>query len=201
VNKMNKFNLATSVATAAMVLSAFVPSTFAATNVTVGGNGAFSYNGVTVKSVKKTVTMQSNTTVANTLVGANTSTGGNYSSFNTGGGNSVTSGAATTNVGVGVGGSSNMTTPSLCGCDLLNHDTNVTIAGNGAFLVNGVVVKNVNATVVSQNNTTLANTSFFTNTTTGGNNSSFNTGGGTGVSAGPATTNVGVVVTGSQNSQ
>ncbi len=197
---MNKIKLATSVASAAMVLSAFVPSAFAA-NSNIVGNGAFSWNTVVMNSNKMTVKTQSNTTVANTVVMANTSTGGNTSALNTGGGNVVTSGPATTNVGVGVGGSSNTIAPSMCGCANANGGSNANIVGNGAFSVNGVFVNKSNTSVVSQSNTTLADTGVFTNTTTGGNSSVLNTGGGSSVMSGPATTNVGVVVTGSQNSQ
>lgn len=77
-------------------------------DVTIQGNGPFSSNHVFLVDGNSNSVTQSNTTVAQTEIGASASTGGNSSSFNTGGDNSITTGAATNTVTVTVNGGSNM---------------------------------------------------------------------------------------------
>lgn len=76
-------------------------------DVTISGNGAFSSNHVVIVNGSSNSVEQSSTTVAETGVWASASTGGNSSSFNTGGSNTVTSGNATNEVAVQVSGGSN----------------------------------------------------------------------------------------------
>jgi len=77
------------------------------TNVTIADNGAMSTNTVHVKNSSSNSVTQGNITVVQTEVWTSANTGGNSSSFNTGGGNTITSGGATNEVGVEVGGSTN----------------------------------------------------------------------------------------------
>ncbi len=74
---------------------------------TISGNGAFSKNSVVLVNKNSKSTYQSNTTIANTNIVVGSNTGGNSSSFNVGGGSSITSGGTNSTVGVTVEGSSN----------------------------------------------------------------------------------------------
>lgn len=104
-----KQKLTTAAIAGSMLAATLLPSSaFAATNaVTITGTGAFSYNKVKVINVSSTSVTQSNSTTAVTGVSAGSNTGGNTSGFNVGGGNTITTGTASTGVNVNVGGSTN----------------------------------------------------------------------------------------------
>lgn len=181
-----------------MVTAIVAPSTFAATNtVKVTGGGAFSSSKAIVKNNTANVVVQANANIVNTFVGASANTGDNHSSFNTGGTNSITTGAATNTVGVNVTGGSNTNT-SPCGCDTNTND--VTVKGGGAFSSSKTVVINSSSNSVYQGNLTVVNTGVWTSANTGGNSSSFNTHGSDTITSGPASNTVGVIVGGSTNS-
>jgi hypothetical protein len=192
-----KSKLATAVASAAVILSTVVPATFASTNVSVNGNGAFSKNNVTVNNTSGTTITQSNSSTVITEVNSTANTGKNTSTFNTGGDNGISTGNATSNVNVTVGGSSNnATVNTTCGC---NNNTTVNVKNNGAFSSNGVKVTNNSSTNVLQQAWNYIVTGVASSANTGDNSSVFNTKGTNGIVTGNSHSNVTVNVTGSSN--
>lgn len=192
-----KQKLTTAAVLGSMMLSVVAPATFAVTTVKIQNNGAASTNKVKVKNKSTKNVSQSNTSSVTTLVSAKASTGGNTSSFNTGGSNSIKTGDATNLVAVSVTGGSNTNTGDECGCVAPTND--VTISDNGAASTNGVKVKNVNSSTVTQSNTTIVTTSVDTKASTGKNDSSFNTNGGGTIDSGDASNEIGVEVGGTTN--
>ena len=73
-----------------------------------GANGAFSNSGVNLTWLDTTILGQTNTTAVSTNTNVVNNTGNNSASFNTGGANGIITGGTTTNVGVTVGGSTNV---------------------------------------------------------------------------------------------
>lgn len=192
-----KQKITSAAALAAMMASVVAPASFAATTVDITNNGAFSKNKVGVKNLSYKSVKQKNTTVVNTGVSAKAKTGGNSSSFNTGGTNTITTGDATNTVLVSVTGGSNENSGEDCGCP--NPTTDVEISGNGAFSHNSVYVVNSSSSSVKQSNTTVVGTYVYTSASTGGNSSSFNTGGDSSIDTGDASNTVVVEVGGSTN--
>lgn len=185
------------IVTGAMMAAVVAPTSFAATNtVSITGGGAFSASKAKVVNKKTSVVAQGNITVANTNVKANSNTGGNKSSFNTGGSNSISTGKATTGVVVVVGGNTNTNTSS---CDCETGSNSVTLSGGGAFSYKSVVVVNSSNSVVLQGNASIVNTNVNANSNTGGNSNSFNTKGGNTTTTNNAETGVEVGVEGSTN--
>lgn len=81
-----------------------------ATMVNIGGNGAFSVNGVNMTNVSTLSVGQSSSTTVMNSIGSNANSGGNTSMFNTNGGSTVTSGPAHSDVTtVTTGGGNNLT--------------------------------------------------------------------------------------------
>jgi hypothetical protein len=193
-----KQKITSAIAIGAMMAAVVAPASFAATTVKVKNNGALSTNLVGVINLSKKSVKQKNSTVAITGVKSKANTGKNNSSFNTGGTSSITTGNARNNTTVTVGGSSNTNTGGECGC--VNPTTDVTVTGNGALSLNGVLVVNASSNSVYQSNSTVAVTGISTSSNTGGNNSSFNTGGNSSIDTGNAVNNVDVIVEGSTNS-
>jgi len=165
--------LTTAIATGTLLLSGLTP-VFAA-DVVVTGNGAWSSNNVNVSSNHEMEIIQKNMTDTVNTVISNALTGGNNASFNTGGNTSVTSGPATSTVGIVNEGSKNiLSVPSNCGCN--QQDTSVVVAGNGAGSHNYISANSNDEThLVQANNTHVTNTVYST-AATGGNTASFNTG-------------------------
>lgn len=195
-----KQKLTSAIVLGSMVAAVVAPASFAATNtVAISGTGAFSYNKIKVVNLSSTSVTQVNGTTAITGVNAGSNTGGNKSSFNVGGTNTVTSGTATTSVGVTVGGSTNTNTGSSCGCGANNSTNTAGISGTGAFSYNKIVVVNGSTNTVEQGNETVAVTQVNASSDTGGNSSSFNVGSGSSITSGTATTGVSVMVGGSSN--
>jgi hypothetical protein len=83
---------------AASLFAASALPAFAATTVTVRGNGAFSTNTVNVVKVKTKIVTQTNTAVFTNIVSTTSTSGGNSASFNTGGATTVISGDASSTV-------------------------------------------------------------------------------------------------------
>lgn len=193
-----KQKITSAAAIGVMMASVVAPASFAANTVTIKNNGAWSFNHVKVKNKASKVVVQANETVVETGVKAKASTGGNSSSFNTGGTNTTTTGKASNTVGISVTGGTNTNSGDDCGCP--NPTTDVTIQGNGAFSHNGVHVVNSSSNTVSQTNGTYVGTMVMTSSSTGGNSSSFNTGGGNSIDTGNASNTVVVEVGGSSNS-
>lgn len=194
-----KQKLTSAVVLGSMVAAVVAPASFAATNtVTVTGNGAFSITKAKVVNMKMSSVTQSNTTFVSTDVKTSANTGGNSSSFNTGGTNTVTSGDAGNTVTTTVTGGSN-TNSNPCGCADTNTNS-LTVSGNGAFSYTSGKIVNVSSNSVSQTNTTIVTTNVDASSSTGGNSSSFNTGGSSSVTSGNAGNMVNTTVTAGGNS-
>lgn len=160
-----------------------------ATNVTVKGNGAYSDNGVSVNNGNNVLLNQDNRANFNNRIDADSKTGGNDTSYNTGGDSVILTGNAKTNVKVGNLANANV-------AELGGHgnagSASVTVDGNGAFSTNGVALNNSSAVVLGQNNDARIRNNVDADAKTGGNDSQFNTGGFTGISTGNAKTKVAV---------
>lgn len=164
------------------------------TNVTVGGsdpdsgNGAFSGNNVNVTNDDETFLNQTNNANDNNNVTVNSTTGGNDSSFNTGGNSKVDTGSASDTVTVDNAANANVA--EIGGGDGSSDPSSVTIAGNGAFSGNKVNLNDGSIVVLDQNNSATINNNVKANAKTGDNQSQFNTGGNDSVDTGDATDNV-----------
>ena len=174
-----KVKLTTGLVTAAFVAGVIAPAgAFAATNVTVSGNGVDSTNKVKVKVVKKSKVKQSNTSNVTNAIGVSQNTGGNSANKNTGGDVTVTSGNATATVGVtNTTGGNYMAWDSNCGC--MMPDNTIDISGNGADSHNKVKIVNYDSTKISQTNSATIVNSISVSQTTGDNKANKNTGEGT----------------------
>lgn len=192
-----KAKLGSAIAIATIASSVMAPATFAATTTTINNNGPFSHNKVTVKTVKKTIVSQSNSSSIVTGIKVKSNTGGNTSSFNTGGSTSITTGDVTNTVAVSVGGSTNEASLPDCGCGSASTDS--TISDNGSFSHNTISVTNKDVTVVSQSNSSSVTTGVYSSSDTGHNDASFNTNGSNDITTGNVDTTVTVDVTGSSN--
>jgi hypothetical protein len=173
-----KIKLATGLVTASLLAATVAPAAFAATDITVSGNGAGSHNKVKVKNKNKTKVVQSNATAVVNLTGVFQNTGGNTANNNTGGGNvDVNSGNATSTVTNHTTTGGNVATVDPCGCP--TGDTLIDVSGNGADSTNKVKVKNTSTTTVRQTNETLVVNGTLVAQNTGGNHANNNTGDGT----------------------
>jgi hypothetical protein len=180
-----KVKLTSGFVTAALVAGVVAPAgAMAATNVTISGNGADSYNKVKVKNVKKTSVKQKNTANVSNTIGVNQNTGGNKANKNTGGDVTVTSGNATATVSVtNMTGGNYLAWDSECGCIT---DTTVDIKDNGADSVNKANIVNYSSTKVYQGNSATITNSIGVSQTTGDNSANKNTGGSVDVMSGDA---------------
>src|SRR5437660_1613211 len=131
--------ISTSMATGALVLGLVTPA-FASTQVTVGSNGAFSNNTANVTNTNVSSTTQTNNTYVSNTITTTSNTGGNNSSFNTGGNSGITTGQATSHVNVINLSGVNINANNSCGCQ--GGDTSAKIKGNGAFSKNTIGVTN-----------------------------------------------------------
>lgn len=190
-----KTKLATGLVTASLLAATVAPAAFAATDVTVSGNGAGSVNKVKVKNKNKTKVTQYNATAVVNLTGVFQNTGGNTANSNTGGGDvTVNSGKATSTVTNSTTTGGNDATINPCGCP--TGDTLIDVSDNGADSTNTVKVKNTNKTVVEQTNETLVVNGTLVAQNTGGNTANSNTGDGSvSVDSGDASSTVTNVVT------
>lgn len=192
-----KQKFATGLATAAFLGAVVAPMAFAA-DVTISGNGEGSHNTVTLSNSNTTSVSQSNVMSVSTTVNSSANTGGNQANENTGGDVTVTSGNASSTVGVSVTGGDNSATVTPCGCDPVNPS--VSITGNGKDSKNKVKNTNSNTLSVGQAGVLSVGTTVGSKAKTGKNKANGNTGGGSvSVTSGGATSNVGVEVTGGSN--
>jgi hypothetical protein len=162
-----------------------------ATSVNVTGNGAESANGVDVTNANSVFLNQNNDANFKNNVTANSSTGKNDSSFNTGGSTVIVTGDAANNVGVDNKANANFATVGGSNGDNAGGSS-VIISGNGALSQNGVDLANVSAVVLNQANDANIGNNVKANAKTGDNESQFNTGGNNGIATGDATDNVNV---------
>ena len=161
-----------------------------ATNVTVSGNGVGSDNGVAVNNGNNVFLNQNNQANFNNKVNADSNTGKNDTSYNTGGDSVILTGNAKTNVTVG--NMANANVAQLGGSNGTAGSSSVIIKDNGVGSNNGVTLNHDSAVVLSQDNNANIKNDVDANAKTGWNQSQFNTGGFTGISTGNATTDVAV---------
>jgi len=193
-----KQKITTATAAVTLLASVLLPGTaFAKTNIKIQRNGTGSVNKVRMVKRNMKFKHQSNKTVAITLVGSFSNTGGNSANGNTGGSVDTDTGDADTTVNVTVRGNSNTITPSECGCD--DGNTNVTIKKNGRRSRNTVKMKKFNFSRTNQSNTTFVGTGVLTVSNTGGNTANWNTGSGVKTDTGNVDNSVTVTVGGSSN--
>jgi len=187
--------IATAITTVALIAGSVVPAAFANTKVNVDHNGVFSHTSVNVSNHTGTNVTQNNVSGVVTVVNSTANTGDNHASFNTGGGNIISTGPATSKVNVTIGGSSNtatvLPTPTT--------NTTVNVSHNGVFSKNKVKVSNSSWLNTVQQNFSFIFTGVNSNSNTGGNSSSFNTHGVNGIGTDAATSTVNITVNGSSN--
>jgi hypothetical protein len=159
-------------------------------NVSVGGNGAYSSNGVSTNNTSSTFLNQNNDANYNNNVTANATSGKNDSSFDTGGGSVIVTGNASTNVSVNNAANANVA--NVGGNDGSSDPSNIDVSGNGAFSTTGVALEQDSAVVLNQANDASIRNNVDANAKTGQNQQQFNTGGFVGIATGNATDNVGV---------
>jgi len=201
LNKLTK-SIA-SVATTGLLVAMFAANAFASTGdnvITANGDG--SNNTIVVTNTCTNKVSQTNNTSLVADVNASSSTGGNKISGNTGdGGIDLTTGDATTTVGIAVtGGDNSSLTPSCC-CAQGVGVADPTIGGNGANTTNTIVVTSTVKNKTKQSNNTSAVLGVTAKSKTGKNKVKNNTGSGsTSLGTGDASTTVGIGVTGGNNS-
>lgn len=172
-----KVKLATGVATAALLATAFAPAAFADTIIRYRNTGAGSLNKTKIHKENKVKVEQYNSTAVVNLVGVLQNTGGNSATNNTGDGDiHVNSGNANGTVGNTTITGGNLANVEPCGCP--DGDTRVIFRNTGAGSTNKVVIEETNETKVTQENETLVVNGVLVGQNTGLNSASGNTGDG-----------------------
>ncbi len=141
--------IATGIATASLLATAFAPIAFA-DEVVISGNGSNSTNSVENTKSCEVGVFQNSKTKANVTVNAKSNTGKNKVSGNTGSGdNSITTGQATTTVTTTVtGGSNEATMPSCCEC--VGGVDSLKIKDNGNNSSNSISNESASAALAEQ---------------------------------------------------
>lgn len=198
MNKLTKITVG--IASSSLIFTMFASTAFAADS-SIDHNGADSNNTIVVTNTCTDKVSQTSDTSLVADVNASSSTGGNKVTDNTGdGGIDVTTGDATTTVGVSVtGGDNTAVTPSCCCAQGVAGDP--IISANGEDTTNTIVTTSTTKHKVKQHSTTSAVLSVTAKSKTGKNKVKNNTGSGsTSLETGDASTTVGIGVTGGNNS-
>lgn len=183
-------------AATAMVVTMSMPAYAAEMNLTVSGNGVDSDNTVKVENNQTQNVVQNNEAKIENNISANSSTGGNSASRNTGGDVKVDTGDADTTVNVSNSANTNVATVDCCEA----KDTNVVVSGNGDNSDNKVKLGQNSSTNLYQTNDANIKNKVDANSTTGKNDADRNTGGDVRVLTGDATTSVTVENAANMNS-
>jgi hypothetical protein len=179
--------IASAVATGAMLLNGALPVLATdGTSLVITGNGAKSDNDIAVTQVTTTTVTQSNVANISNNVKADSNTGNNDASKNTGGGVLIDTGHAAT--GVAISNTANSNVLELDGC--CEQDVDVEISGNGYRSDNDAALVLTNNTDVFQNNYAKIKNNVDADSNTGRNDANMNTGGDVEVYTGDATTSV-----------
>ena len=158
-----------------------------ASDATIEGNGAKSYNKIFLLDVCDSDVYQKNSTNVSTHLSLYSSTGNNTSSYNTGSGSSIETGSASSSAFVTVlGGGNTAIAPNCCLCD--GHADEETIQDNGFKSTNLIKSKDINKSEVTQKSWTSVRTYAKLKSNTGRNRSSGNTGGESSIETDDATT-------------
>jgi hypothetical protein len=188
-----KIRIATAIATGTVLVGAVAPA-FAATDITISGNGRDSDSTAAVSTTNTTTVAQTNVANINNNTTVNSNTGNNKANDNIGGDVTVKSGSATSGVTVQNNANTNVANVADCGC---NNGGSVEVSGNGRGSSNTVGLTQVNATGVAQTNVANVNNNTVVNSNTGHNKANDNLGGQSGdgdveVTSGPVNTSVNV---------
>lgn len=175
----------------------FTATTFACCGPTPPDCDGDECGNISVTETCITSVIQSNKTVANTIIVADSNTGGNTVCGGTCGASSIVTGDATTLASVKVmGGENYAEVPSCCECpDCTPCDITQLCEGSDA----NININNLNMTSVSQKSETLANTSINAGSNTGSNKVFKSTRGFNWIKTGEAITSVKVKVFGGSN--
>lgn len=176
------YRVATSVATAALVLSSFAPIVAADTTVEISGNGSDSYNKADVDVSTSTVVTQNNNANIQNNVSISANSGDNKANDNTGGDVSIDTGDASANVSVSNAANSN--TAQVNGCCL--GDITAKISENGSDSTNKLYLDAAASTFVTQNNNAYVYNDVDVDLDTGNNKANDNTGGNVSIDTGNA---------------
>lgn len=163
----------------------------------VSGNGAESDNTVKVSSEQNTVVSQNNDTSISNNINANANTGGNNADRNTGGNVEVSTGNATSYVGVSNTAGSNQAEVDCCAAQ---QDVDVLVSGNGYKSDNDVKLNNSNNVQLFQENSTNIKNKINNDAKTGHNSADRNTGGSVEITTGNAVALTSVLNGGNVNS-
>lgn len=181
--------IATAVATGALLLNSFATPAFAATSVTLSGNGSDSNNTANVNLTKNNTVVQNNTANVTNNVDVNAKTGGNRANDNTGGDVSIDTGNSS--VGVAVQNMLNKNSASIGCC--ANGDTELKIAGNGSHSDNDVDLDMDASNEIFQDNDARVKNNVEVDAKTGYNKADDNTGGDVDVDTGNSEVSVGIL--------
>jgi hypothetical protein len=158
--------------------------------VNVSGNGADSKNDAKLNLSNTTQVAQSNDGNINNKVNADSTTGDNYASKNTGGSVSISTGDALTHVDLTTHANSNAALVGGNGNG--GSEVSLMIAGNGADSKNSIWLALDKETVLQQYNSSSVNNYVDATSSTGENKADKNTGGSTSIDTGNAYTGVAV---------
>ena len=188
--------ITTAIATGAVLLNALVPSAFAATSLTISGNGSGSVSDVKVESENKVEVKQNNDANINNNVDVKGNTGGNEASGNVGGKVEIETGNATANVSVN--NATNTNTASVQNC--CGEATTVNITGNGSGSDNEVRLNQDNKVELDQDNDADIDNNVDVDAETGYNDANDNVGGAVKVTTGDTDSTVKVHTAANANS-
>lgn len=194
---MNKFKktILTGAATAALLTQTVLPA-FAATTITISGNGSNTDNTADVEIVRETTVVQNNTSDISNDINVDANTGDNQANDNTGGDVEVKTGD--TDVDVKVANSANTNMAELNGCDC-DQDAEVNISGNGTNSDNQVDLAVENTTEVFQENDASVDNNVDVDANTGNNDADDNTGGDVSVKTGNSDVQVDLITRANAN--
>jgi hypothetical protein len=181
--------IATAVATGALLLNSFATPAFAATTITLSGNGSDSTNNATINLTKTATVVQNNTANVTNKVDVEAETGDNDANDNTGGDVNIKTGDS--DVAVAVKNMLNMNSASIDCC--AKGDTSVKIADNGSDSDNDVDLDWTSSNGVYQDNDADVDNKVYVDGDTGDNDANDNTNGDVSVETGDSEVSVGVL--------
>lgn len=181
--------IASAVATGALLLNSFAVPAFAATNITLSGNGADSNNTANINLTKTATIVQNNTANVSNNVDVKADTGGNDANDNTGGDVEITTGDS--DVSVAIKNMLNSNSASIDCCD--KGDTSVKIADNGSDSDNDVDLDLDSSNEIYQDNEADVENKVEVDGKTGDNDAKDNTNGDVSIDTGDSDVSVGVL--------
>src|SRR3990167_8985312 len=181
--------IATAVATGALLLNSFAAPAFAATNITLSGNGTDSNNTANINLTKTATVVQNNTANVTNKVDVEAETGDNDANDNTGG--DVTIKTGDSDVAVAVKNMLNSNSASIDCC--AKGDTEVKIADNGSDSDNDVDLDQSSTNGIYQDNFGFVTNYVDVDGNTGDNEADDNTNGDVSVETGDSEVSVGVL--------